>query len=141
MTRRAHDSGEGGFTLLEVLVAVSLLGVALVSLLGLHARDLRLAARSQDLTLAGLLAARVVADTRARSAPEVGVTQGSFATSRDQPPSTSTPYGGPQAARVVWRREVEPTGLVKLRRVRISVGREQQQPLAQLEFLLRIGAP
>ena len=61
-----------GFTLLEILVAVAILGVALVSLLGLHARNLRLFSESQDVTIAGLLASRLAAETQAGAFPPIG---------------------------------------------------------------------
>ncbi len=125
------------FSLLEVLVAVAVLGVAMTGLLGLHARDLRLAAAAQDLTVAGALAARLATDTRVGGYPELGVTDGTFATDRDEPPSRERPYGGALAEGFTWRRTVEPTGLANLRRVRIEVGRKDEAPLATLELLVR----
>ena len=45
-----------GFTLLEVLVAVAIVAIALVTFMGLHLRSLDATIRAQDLTTAVLLA-------------------------------------------------------------------------------------
>ena len=45
-----------GFTLLEVLVAVAIVALALVTFMGLHLRSLDATIRAQDLTTAVLLA-------------------------------------------------------------------------------------
>ena len=58
------DTSRNGFTLLEVLVAVTILGVAVVSLAGLHARNIRLMNRSQDMNVAAMLASRLTASMR-----------------------------------------------------------------------------
>lgn len=49
-------TGAAGFTLLEVLVAVVVVAVALVTFMGLHLRSLDSTIRAQDLTAAVLLA-------------------------------------------------------------------------------------
>ena len=53
-----------GFTLLEVLVAMTVLAVALVGLLGLHNRSLALSARAQRLGTATLLAQEMLTRTQ-----------------------------------------------------------------------------
>ncbi|RMF25106.1 MAG: prepilin-type N-terminal cleavage/methylation domain-containing protein [Deltaproteobacteria bacterium] len=131
----------GGFSLLEVLVAVAVLGVALTGLLGLHARNVRLAAEAQDLTVAGALASRLASETRASGFPEIATTSGTFTTDRSERPSRERPYGGPLADGLEWRRTVEPTGLANLRRVRIEVGRSGEAPAAVLELLVRNEGP
>ncbi len=67
-----------GFTLLEVLVAVAVLGLALVSLLGLHVRNIDLIARDQRITEATLLARGLMAEVDAAPFPDLGVTEGDF---------------------------------------------------------------
>ncbi len=136
MSRGLARRGEG-FTLLEVLVAVAVLAVALVSLLGLHARSVRLAAATRDLTIATTLAAQLAAALQTTPPPEVGSTEGTFSLEREEPASRDRPYGGPQASGFAWKQTVEPTGLANLRRVRIAVGRQGDPPLAVLEFLVR----
>ena len=46
----------GGFTLLEVMIAMGIIAIALVGLLGLHGRNIALTIRDQNLTRATLLA-------------------------------------------------------------------------------------
>lgn len=135
-----------GFTLLEILVAVAILGVALVSLLGLHARNLRLFSESQDVTVAGLLASRLAAETQAGSFPAVGTESGDFV-GFDEEPSVEFGQrtGGNLATRFSWRRDVESTGLENLRRVRVAVyaGSENEDvaPVVAFDFVVRRGGP
>ena len=76
---RADASGHGaaGFTLLEVLVAVAIVGVALVMLLRLHLLSLDATLAAQDLTTAVLLAEGKMATFMAES-PDEGEEQGQF---------------------------------------------------------------
>jgi len=129
-----------GFTLLEIVVAVAILSVAMVSVLALHARNVRLTAEAQDLTVAGLLASRVVAFTRAGDLPEYGVTEGRFDTRDDGDLSLEEDYGGELSERFVWKREVTAVGLTpmaNLRQVKVSVGIDGGPTLAELNFLVR----
>ncbi len=125
-----------GFTLLEVLVASAVLAVAMVSLLGLHARNIRLAADTQELTEAGLLAERLATTTETGNFPNTGTTRGETAGDDDSAPRFS------------WTREVAETSLPGLHRVRIGVsrggapaGNEQADLLADIVFLMRRGRP
>jgi prepilin-type N-terminal cleavage/methylation domain-containing protein len=145
-----------GFTLLEILVAVAVLGIALVSLLGLQARNVRLATEGQDVTVATMLAARLVAETRAEGFAKIGVTKGRFSAEEPESPGADEgtgsvfgdgfrdAYGGSSGADFAWRREITPFLTVPtLREVRISVFRaedaddEDARPLAVLVFLIR----
>jgi len=138
----SHDDRyHRGFTLLEVLVAVAVLGVALTALLALHAGNIRLTAEAQDLTVATMLASRLAALAKAQDYPRVGTEQGTFSDELVIQSQFNEEYGGPLSEDFLWRREVEATGLENLRLVRISVGRDLEQPLASFEFLLRRGGP
>jgi general secretion pathway protein I len=143
---RAIMRPQRGFTLLEILVAVAILGVALVSLLGLHARNLRLFAESQDVTVAGLLASRLAAETQAEAFPSVGSETGTFV-DFDEEPSVDfgERTGGNLATRFSWRRDVESTGLENLRRVRVAVyadeATEDTSPIVAFDFVVRRGGP
>ena len=76
---RADPYGHGatGFTLLEVLVAVAIVGMALVMLLRLHLLSLDATLAAQDLTTAVLLAEGRMATLMAQS-PREGEDQGQF---------------------------------------------------------------
>ena len=66
-----------GFTLLEVLVAVAIVAIALVTFMGLHLRSLDATIRAQDVTTAVLLAQGKMAAMG--EFPETGEEQGKFA--------------------------------------------------------------
>ncbi len=117
--RRRRPGPSTGFTLLEILVAVSILGVAMVSLLGLHARNLRLIAQTQDLTTAAMLASERVARLKADGFPELGVTEGRF--DQDEGGQDDN-QDFPPSLRFRWKTDVEATIIPTLRRVVVSVG-------------------
>ena|SRR5258706_16023324 len=75
-TKRHGHSRAAGFTLLEVLVAVVIVAVALVTFMGLHLRSLDATIRAQDLTTAVLLAQGRLATMP--EFPETGEEQGKF---------------------------------------------------------------
>src|SRR5215510_8487680 len=77
-TRVKHqaDTSAPGFTLLEVLVAVAIVAIALVTFMGLHLRSLDATIRAQDLTTAVLLAQAKMASMG--EFPETGEEQGKF---------------------------------------------------------------
>jgi prepilin-type N-terminal cleavage/methylation domain-containing protein len=142
MTRRLTKHRQRGFTLLEVLIATTVLSTAVVALLGLHARNIRLAAEIHDVTVAGTLGSQVVASTRIRPFPELGLTKGEF---RTEPEASllfsdreESPYGGTEAPRFRWSREVTETAIENFRQVRIVVHRaDNDHPLAELLFGMR----
>jgi general secretion pathway protein I len=65
-----------GFTLLEVLIAVAIVAIALVTFMGLHLRSLDATIRAQDLTTAVLLAQAKMATMG--EFPDTGEEQGKF---------------------------------------------------------------
>jgi general secretion pathway protein I len=124
---------ERGFTLLEVLVATAILGVAVVTLLGLHARNLSLAADAENLTIAGTLAGDVLALARLDPALEEGSVSGGFVARREEADGKSRVYGGPRSEDFQWTRQVMPTALPTLRQIRVSVSRQDEtRVLAEL---------
>jgi general secretion pathway protein I len=72
---QAHTHAPG-FTLLEVLVAVAIVAIALVTFMGLHLRSLDATIRAQDLTTAVLLAQGKMATMG--EFPNTGEEQGKF---------------------------------------------------------------
>src|SRR5439155_12450029 len=72
---QAHTRA-AGFTLLEVLVAVAIVAIALVTFMGLHLHSLDDTIRAQDLTTAVLLAQGKLATMG--EFPDTGETQGKF---------------------------------------------------------------
>lgn len=68
----------GGFTLLEVMVALAVIATAFTALLGLHVRNLRLAAREQAYTQALLLSRSLITEVELGGYPEIGIGEGDF---------------------------------------------------------------
>jgi type II secretion system protein I len=135
-----------GFTLLEILVAVAILGVALISLLGLHARNLRLLAEAQQTTLAALVASRLAAEAQSGAFPPIGTQSGGFVALDDIPSDAlGERVGGELARGLSWRRDVEATGLENLRRVRIAIlddpSPEAGREILAYDFVVREGGP
>lgn len=75
--RSANETG--GFTLLEVLVAMAVLSVALVGLLGLYNRSLLLTVRAQRVTTATLLAQEMLSRTQIEGVQATRLGAGDFA--------------------------------------------------------------
>lgn len=117
-----------GFTLLEVLVAVAVLGLALVSLLGLHVRDLALIERAQRITDGTLLARALMTEAEVERFPDIGLTSGDF----------EERYPG-QFPDLRWEREVTPTPVPDVREIRIRVfhGEQESGDDVSLSYYLR----
>lgn len=73
-----QNSQKCGFTLLEVLVAVVILGTALAVLLAAVNRNLILASKSKNLTIAGILAQKKLTEIELEGFPEIRDEQGAF---------------------------------------------------------------
>jgi general secretion pathway protein I len=111
-TVRCRAPRASGFTLIEVMVALTVVAFAFVALLGLHNRNLAMIGRDADLTDAMLLARQLIT--------EMEVTE--------QWPDTGGRTG--EYAGFVWEREVEDTELPSVRRVRLRVARDPASPSA-----------
>jgi len=99
-----------GFTLLEVLVAMAVLAVALVSLLGLYNRSLLLSTRAQRLSTAILLVQEMLTRTQLEGENALRVTSGDFA---ELHPG--------QYPEFRWYRTLSPTQLEGLWELRVGV--------------------
>lgn len=115
-----------GFTLLEVMVALAVIAFALVGLLGLQARNVKMIARGQNLTRATLLARELISQIQVevdtKGFQGLGDSQGVF-----------EGYPGYR-----WEREVLTTGLDELREVIVRVIWDERTPNAcQLIYFVR----
>src|SRR5258707_14523551 len=71
----------GGFTLLEVMVAIAILGIALLGLLGLQHQSMQSVIRAQQSTRASMLAQAVMTETELERYPDLGRSNGDFESS------------------------------------------------------------
>jgi general secretion pathway protein I len=99
-----------GFTLLEVLVALAVLAVALVSLLGLQNRNLLLSLQAERLSTGTLLVREMLTRTQLEGPDAARVTSGDFA---DLHPG--------QYPEFRWYRTVSPAPLEGLWELRVGV--------------------
>jgi general secretion pathway protein I len=126
--RYAFRRGSAGFTLLEVMVALAVIAIAFTALLGLHARNLRLAARDEAYTRALFLARELVAEIElGRQPPDVGAAEGNF---ESQHPGEYPGYR--------WQRDVTPIPLLSsVRQITVRVIPDDPSALCELTFLMR----
>ena len=68
----------GGFTLLEVMIAIGILAIGLIVLLQTHVMNLKMIAHSQLSMKAMLLAERRIAEIEAGGVKTIGETEGDF---------------------------------------------------------------
>lgn len=116
-----------GFTLLEVMIALAIVSVALVSLLSLANRSIGVQARLERLTQATLLAQRKMGDVEAAAQTETVATQateGSF-----EPPFED----------YRWRLAFEETPLAEVRKVTVVVawGDEGRNERVEIDSFLK----
>ncbi len=126
MRRRAR-SLRAGFTLLEVLIAIAVLGIALMALLALHHQDLQSVIRAQEISRASMLAQTLMTRAELQRIPPLGTTSGDF---NELYPN--------QYPNFRWTRTVEPSATFPdLRKVEVRVlyGPKFGRSFGLVEFL------
>jgi general secretion pathway protein I len=109
--RESALAARAGFTLLEVLIAIAVLGIALLALLSLEHQDLQSVVHGQEISRAAMLAQAMMTRAEIERFPPLGTTSGNF----DQM------YSG-QYPNFRWVRSVKPSGTSPdLREVDIEV--------------------
>ncbi|HEU4504237.1 MAG TPA: prepilin-type N-terminal cleavage/methylation domain-containing protein [Nitrospira sp.] len=129
----------GGFTLLEVLLAIGILALALPILLGLRNWDLNLHSRAADITAATMLAQEKLIESELLPVYPVGETTGDF---RDPPPGYQMPGDiANRADRYRWKRIITTTALPAVREVKIQILWQQGATDEVLEASTYVFAP
>ena len=115
--------GQGGFTLIEVIVALTIVAFAFVGLLGLHNRNIAMVANDQDLTRATLLARQFITEMELiEQFPDVGASRGQFE----------------NAPGFYWERDVQDTEIPAVRRVDVRIVWDPRNPTAcELIYYIR----
>ncbi len=106
---RTTDTGtrrDRGFTFLELLIAVAILGTAFTVLLSAHATAVRQEGRARNLMRATLLARQVLTETEIADELPLGAQEGEFGDGFDG---------------FAWERRVETTEFPRLQQVTIRV--------------------
>jgi type II secretion system protein I len=115
------------FTLLEVMVAIAILGIALLGLLGLQHQSMQSVIRAQQATRASMLAQAVMTEAELERYPDLGRSSGDF--------ESSFPGEFPDFR---WQREVDASGMfpdVRKVKVVIRYGPTLSQSFAIVEYL------
>jgi general secretion pathway protein I len=84
-------AARAGFTLLEVLIAIAVLGIALLALLSLEHQDLQSVIRGQDISRAAMLAQALMTQAETERFPQPGTTSPNFRWTRSVEPSPVFP--------------------------------------------------
>jgi general secretion pathway protein I len=120
-------SRERGFTLLEVMVAMAILGIALLGLLGLQHQSMQSVIRAQQSTRASMLAQAVMTEAEIERFPDLGRSSGDF--------QAAFPGEFPDFR---WEREVAPSAMfpdVRVVKVLIRYGPSLSQNFELIEYL------
>ena len=129
----------GGFTLLEVLLAIGILALAMPILLGLRNWDLNLHSRATDITAATMLAQEKLIESELLPVYPVGETTGDF---RDPPPGYQMPGDiANRADRYRWKRIITTTALPAVREVKVQILWQQGATDEVLEASTYVFAP
>jgi general secretion pathway protein I len=124
MNRRHWRSG---FTLLEVMIAIGVLGIAMLALLSLHDSNLQSVLRGQQISTASALAQGLMSTAELERVPLIGTSTGDFEKLF------------PGAYRnFKWERDVEMSGMFPdIRKVQVTIyyGPRFRHSLSIVEFL------
>jgi general secretion pathway protein I len=115
------------FTLIEVMVAIAILGIALMGLLSLQHQSIQSVIRAQQSTRASMLAQAVMTEAELEQFPNLGYTSGNF--------NASFPGEFPDFQ---WERMVSDSGMFPdVRKVQVAVhyGPGLSQSFAVVEFM------
>jgi type II secretion system protein I len=115
------------FTLLEVMVAMAILGIALLGLLSLHHQSMQSVIRAQNATRASMLAQAVMTEAELERFPDLGTTSGDF--------QAAFPREFPDFR---WQRSVEASAeFPDIRKVMVAVyyGPKLSESFSLVEFL------
>jgi general secretion pathway protein I len=120
------SSDSAGFTLLEVMIALAIIAITLVSLLGLANRSIGVNGRIQKMTQATLLAQEKMAET------EVAARQGQLAPTDDEG-SFDEPFDEYR-----WRIRFQDTPISRVKQVTVTVlwGREKRNELVDIDSFI-----
>jgi len=121
--RGLGSSGSPGFTLIEVMIAVGILGIAMLALLSLHHTNLQSVIRGQELSRAAMLAQSIMTEAEMQRFPPVGKMNGKF--DKDFP-------------NFRWEREVQGSGMFPdVRKVQVTIfyGTRFRSSFSVMEFL------
>jgi general secretion pathway protein I len=125
--RNSKCCARAGFTLLEVLIAIAVLGIALLALLSLEHQDLQSVIRGQEVSRAAMLAQALMTQAELQRFPPLGTSSGDF----------DRMYSG-RYPNFRWTRSVQPSPVFPdLRKVEIHVlyGRRFGRDFSIVEFL------
>ena len=124
MKRSSSVKNSAGFTLLEVMVALTIVSIVLVAMLGLSQRQILINSHLQQMTRATLLAKQKMAEIETGQITGLSQTQGAFA-----PPNQE----------FSWEVSYTPTPIPGVSQVDLSVvwGDKQENELVTLSSFLQ----
>jgi general secretion pathway protein I len=118
---------KAAFTLLEVMIAIAVLGIAMLALLSLHHTNLQSVIRGQELSTVSVLAQGIMSSAELERIPMVGRTSGDF----------QGLYSGAYS-NFRWERNVEASAMFPdIRKVQVTVyyGPRFSRSFSLVEFL------
>lgn len=98
--------GEKGFTLMEVMVAMAILAIALVSIFQLQSQSISMATDSRFLTTAALLAQSKMVEVETQSTLSNKTESGDF---------------GPDYPQYTWQLVIDDTQLLQFKKIEVTV--------------------